>query len=91
VEFEWDPPKARENIRDHGIDFADIPGLFDNPYFPREDPDAPGEQRFVATGMDGLGRILVVAYTYRPGKIRLFSARKATKKERKDYAQGVRF
>ena len=66
MEFEWDPAKARENLRVHGIDFADAVGVFDNPYLPWEDPDAEGEQRFVALGMDGLGRLLVVVYTYRP-------------------------
>jgi uncharacterized DUF497 family protein len=91
VEFEWDPDKARENLKEHGIDFADAVGVFDNPYLPRDDPDVEDEQRFVALGMDALGRFLVVVYTYRDGKTRLISARKATRKERKEYAQRVRF
>ncbi len=91
VEFDWDPAKARENIRIHGIDFADAVQVFANPHLPREDPDAEGEQRFVTLGMDDLGRVLVVVYTYRPGKIRVISARKASKKEGKEYAQRVRF
>ncbi|MEW6657881.1 MAG: BrnT family toxin [Thermodesulfobacteriota bacterium] len=89
VEFAWDPAKARENIGVHGIDFADAVGVFDNPYLPWEDPDAEGEKRFVALGLDVLGRLLLVVYTYRPGKIRLISARKASKKEEKEYAQRV--
>jgi uncharacterized DUF497 family protein len=56
VEFDWDPAKARENIRIHGIDFADAVQVFANPHLPREDPDAEGEQRFVTLGMDDLGR-----------------------------------
>jgi uncharacterized DUF497 family protein len=91
VEFEWDPAKAQENKRVHGIDFADAVGVFDSPHLTREDPDAEGEQRFIALGMDGLGRLLVVAYTYRGTKIRLISARKATRKEGKEYAQRIRF
>ncbi|MGB8991027.1 MAG: BrnT family toxin [Desulfobaccales bacterium] len=91
MEFEWDPDKARENIREHGIDLADAVGVFDNPYLPRDDPDVESEQRFVALGMDGLGRLLVVAYTYREDNIRIISARKATMKEGKEYAQRVRF
>jgi hypothetical protein len=91
VEPEWDPDKAQENKRDHGIDFADAVQVFDNPYLNREDPNAVGEQVFVALGLDGLGRLLVVVYTYRGDKIRLISARKATKKEGKEYAQRVRF
>ena len=90
MEFEWDPAKARENIRVHGIDFADAVGKF-LVSRSREDPDAEGEQRFVTLGMDGLGRLLVVVYTYREGRTRLISARKATKKEGKEYAQRIRF
>jgi uncharacterized DUF497 family protein len=91
VEFEWDPAKARENIKVHGVDFADAVGVFDNPYLEWEDSDTKGEERFVALGMDLLARLLMVVYTYRPGKIRMISARKATKKEGKEYAQRIRF
>ncbi|MFZ5451054.1 MAG: BrnT family toxin [Thermodesulfobacteriota bacterium] len=71
MEFEWDPAKARENIRVHGINFAAAAGVFNNPYLPREDTDAKGENRFVALGVDGLGRVLVVVYTYRSEKIKI--------------------
>ena len=91
MEFEWDPAKALENLRVHGVNFAVAAQVFDNPYLQWEDSDAEAEQRFEALGIDGLGRLLVVVYTYRPGKIRLISARKATKKEGKEYAQRVRF
>ena len=91
MEFDWDPAKPRENKRIHGVDFADAVGVFDNLHLPREDPDAEDEQRFVTLGMDDLGRLLVVVYTYPEGKIRLISARKATKKEGKEYAQRIRF
>lgn len=91
VEFEWDPAKARENKRVHGIDFADAVGVFANPYLGREDPEAEGEPRFTALGLDILGRLLVVVYTYRESRIRLISARKATRKEEKEYAKRIRF
>ncbi len=91
MEPEWDPTKERENIRIHGINLAVAVQVFDNPNLTREDPDTEGEQRFVKLGMDGLGRLLVVVYTYRGDKIRLISARKATKKEGKEYAQRIRF
>ena len=87
MEFEWDPAKARENERVHGIDFADATGVFANPYLTREDPEAESEQRFTALGLDILGRPLVVVYTYRENKIRLISARK----EEKAYARRIRF
>ena len=91
MEVEWDPAKAKENKRVHGIDFAVAVGVFDNPYLEMEDTDAKGEQRFMALGLDSLGRLVVVAYTYRGNKIRLISARKATRKEEKEYAQRIRF
>ena len=87
MEFEWDPAKARENIRVHGINFAVAVGVFDNPYLPWEDANAEGENRFVSLGMDGLGRLLVVVYSYRGEKIRLISAWKASRKQEKQYAK----
>ena len=86
MQTEWDPAKAEENLRKHGVDFADaVPALSDPFALSREDVQAEGEQRFVALGMDRLGRILVVAYTYRGARIRLISARRATRKERGEY------
>jgi hypothetical protein len=88
---EWDRAKAKFNQEEHGVDFAEAVQVFDNPYLNREDTDAVGDQVFVALGMDNLGRLLVVVYTYRKDKIRLISARKATKKEGKEYARRIRF
>ena len=52
----------------------------------REDPDAVDEQRFVALGTSGLGRLLVVVYTYRdPDKYRIISAWKANRRQRSLY------
>ena len=48
-----------------------------------------GEERFVTIGMDALGRILVVVYTWRDERLRLISARKATPRERRQY-EGMR-
>jgi uncharacterized DUF497 family protein len=90
VEFEWDPAKAKENIRKHKIDFADVVGVFeDEMAITIDDPDAEGEQRFVTIGLDKLGRLMVVVYTYRGDEIRLISARKANKGEEKQYAQRI--
>lgn len=50
-----------------------------------DDPDAEGEQRFVTLGMDALGRLLVVVHTPRGDRVRLISARKATKGEVEQY------
>ena len=85
MKFEWDNDKAMTNLRKHGIRFADVIGIFDDPNaIVMEDPDH-AEDRYVAIGIDGFGRLLVVVYTYRGDKIRLISARKATRNEHKRY------
>ena len=56
----------------------------------KEDPDAEGERRFITLGMDSLGRLIVVVFTCRgEAIIRLISARKATRKEEKEYAKRI--
>ena len=88
--YEWDPDKAKLNQKVHGVDFADVGGVFeDDEAITIEDVNAEEEQRFITLGMDFLGRLLVVIYTYRGDKIRLISARKATKKESKEYEKRI--
>jgi hypothetical protein len=85
MSYEWDPSKAIANIEKHGIDFADAVTVFDDlNAVTIDDPDYE-EQRFITIAMDAFGRILVVVYTWRRDIIRLISARKAIKKERKQY------
>jgi len=52
--------------------------------------DRANEERFVTMGMDALGRVLVVVYTWRGDRARLISARQATKRERREYEEGQR-
>lgn len=87
MHLEYDPAKNATNRRKHGVDLEDAKlVLFDPRALVREDADAKGEQRFVAVGLDALGRVLTVVYTYRPpDAIRLISGRPATKKERYAY------
>jgi len=59
--------------------------LFDPNAISYEDEDAKGEQRHLSIGLDSLGRVLVVVYTYHADNIRLISARPATRKERQNY------
>lgn len=54
-----------------------------------EDTEAQGEQRFVVIGMDHLWRLLVVVYTDRGNRVRLISARSATRSERRKYESGI--
>jgi uncharacterized DUF497 family protein len=67
------------------VDFADAAtALTDDLALTRSD-DHPDEERLVTLGMDALGRVLVVAYTWHGDEIRLISARKATASERRQY------
>ncbi|PYQ42622.1 MAG: hypothetical protein DMF77_12360 [Acidobacteria bacterium] len=87
--FEWDPQKGRGNIRQHGVDFADAVAMFEDEraITMRDDLTAVDEQRWVTLGRDTRGRILVVAYTGRGDRIRIFSARRATASERRQYLE----
>lgn len=84
--YQWDPKKATSNLTNHGIDFADAVGVFeDNWALTFEEQEIRGEQRFVSVGSDFLGRVIIVVYTYRNDDIRIISARKAIKSERQIY------
>ena len=86
MEFDFDPAKARSNIRKHGVSFAHAEqALRDGLAVTVEDPDAVGEQRFVTLGMDALGRVLVVVHTQREERTRMISARKASRSESEQY------
>jgi uncharacterized DUF497 family protein len=84
--FEFDPNKAAENLKKHGVSFSDAEGLFADPLALHcPDPDAQGEERFIAIGLGSAGQILVAVYTGRGENFRLISVRRATKREVKDY------
>ena len=88
--MQWDPKKAAENERKHGIRFSDTePVFFDPNALTIEDDSARLEQRFITVGLDGFGRLLTVVYTYRDDDIRLISARFSTSSEEKIYEEGI--
>jgi uncharacterized protein len=87
VQFEWDPAKAADNASKHGVEFAEAMTVFGDPLeLTMPDPGhSVGEHRFLSMGLSVAGRLLVVAYTERDGRIRLISGREATAQERKTY------
>ena len=86
MSIEFDPVKARTNLRKHGVSFSHAEqALLDPMAFTVEDPDARGEQRFVTLGTDSLGRVIVVIHTQRDERTRLISARKASRGEADQY------
>lgn len=88
MEFEWDVKKERANVRKHGVDFQEASTVFGDP-FERTilDPDhSVGEYRFLSLGTSSSGRALVVSYTERrDDRIRIISARLASRRERRQY------
>jgi uncharacterized DUF497 family protein len=86
MSYQWDSAKAASNLRKHRVDFADAVGVFEDQWaLTIKEEYVEGEQRFATMGMDYLGRVLAVVYTYRGDAIRLISARAATRRERKAY------
>jgi len=90
MEIEWDARKARLNVLKHGVQFADAVLVLEDDNALTTTEQAPdGEERCVTLGVDALGRILVVVYTWRKNRLRIISARPATPGERERYAEGL--
>lgn len=90
VRAEWDPERAAANLLGHGVRFAEAVTVLADPFaITREDPDSVGEQRFVTLGLSDQANVLVVVYAYRgPDIVRMISAWKAGKRQRKQYEEG---
>jgi uncharacterized protein len=86
--YQWDRNKAEINLRKHGINFADAVSVFSDDLSITLSDQRFDEERFIAIGLDALGRVLVVVYAWRGQKIRLISARPATRQERRQYEEG---
>jgi uncharacterized DUF497 family protein len=87
IQFEWDEAKARGNLRKHGVAFDEAAtAFFDALSVTIPDPDhSEAEQRFLLIGTTLRGRVVVVAHTDRGSRIRIISARRATRRERANY------
>jgi uncharacterized protein len=86
MRYEWDPAKAEANEKKHGVRFADAVAVFGDGRALTLDDRHAEEERYVTLGMDAFARLLVVVYTWRGETIRVISARKATRRERAQYA-----
>jgi uncharacterized DUF497 family protein len=93
LRFDWDEAKNKSNRTKHGIWFEEALGVFDDPNGRMfADPKhSDEEERFILLGTSSAGRTLVVVHCYRDGEslVRIISARKATKKERRFYEEGI--
>jgi len=90
VVITWNPNKAAANLDKHGVDFQDAATVFTDPLsttFPSED-HSESEVRFLTIGESTKGELLVVAHTEDDDVIRIISARRATRQERRFYEKG---
>ncbi|PSN20079.1 hypothetical protein C7271_03965 [filamentous cyanobacterium CCP5] len=85
--YQWNEDKATANLRKHGVDFADAVSVFSDDLALTIPDERFDEERFVTISLDGFGWFLVLVYTLRGEAIRIISARKATKQERRQYEE----
>lgn len=89
TEFEWDDDKAARNLAKHGVSFQEAKTVFDDPlYVDFYDPDhSDDEERYIIIGQSAPHRLLFVSYLERGRRIRLISAREATRREKVVYEE----
>jgi uncharacterized DUF497 family protein len=90
MQFEWNPDKANSNLKKHGVSFNEASIVFNDPLsmtFP--DPDhSYSEERYVIIGLSSANRILIVPHTDQGDRVRIISAREATRNEWRFYEDG---
>ena len=87
VDIEWDPAKAASNLKKHGISFEEASTALLDPNALAQPDASTTEERWLLVGMSSEARLVTLVYTLRgEDRIRLISARKATRKEAKHYA-----
>lgn len=89
LRFEWDPEKEKINLKKHGVDFEEASTIFDDPQFISflDEEHSADEERYITIGLSIKRRLLMAAHTEREERIRIISARKATKHEENFYNQ----
>lgn len=93
MKFEWDPEKAGSNLRKHGVSFEEAMTVFKDTLAIIFDDEehSQEEHREIIIGISALRRIVLVCFVERvEDTIRIFSARRATKNEIKDYEKNAR-
>ena len=92
MEFEWDPKKAKYNLKKHGVSFEEASSVFADPLaVVYEDPDhSVYENRFLTIGTSIQGQLLHIAFADDGERIRIISARTLTKLEKKLYEEEIR-
>ena len=92
LKFQWDENKAESNLTKHGVSFEVAATVFGDP-FSLTIPDpahSESEDRFIILGTSHNGKLMVVVHTERGESIRIISARRASRKERKTYEESTK-
>jgi uncharacterized DUF497 family protein len=90
LQFEWDEEKAKKNLKKHGVSFEEAVSVFgDKLALTIADPlHSEEEDRYITLGASNRKRLVVVVATDRENRIRIISARVATRRERENYEEG---
>lgn len=93
LQYEWNPEKAKLNLKKHGIHFEEAKTVFQDPlaYIFDDEWHSIREKREIIIGHDQKNRLLLVCFTEINQTIRIISARLTTKKERQDYEKYTKF
>lgn len=89
--YEWDAEKAKANLRKHDVSFEEATTIFLDPLamtYP-DPPHSEEEPREITIGHSAHGQVLFVSHCERAHRIRIISARKATRNERNQYEEGI--
>ncbi|MDZ4675730.1 MAG: BrnT family toxin [Gemmatimonadota bacterium] len=89
LQFAWDPGKAAANLSRHGVSFEEASTAFGDPHsITIPDPEhSQSEQRFILIGASLQGLLVIVSHAERGDTIRIISARRATRTERRTYEE----
>ena len=89
LQFEWNAPKAADNAKKHGVTFDEASSVFRDP-LAKVLPDPTqrsGEDRAIMIGRSDQDRLLLIVFADRADRIRIISAREATRRERREYEE----
>lgn len=91
LQFEWDPKKAKANLAKHGVSFEEAIAVFRDPLARIFDDEwhSDHEKREIIIGQSIKLDLLLVSFRSLEDRIRLLSARKATRQERRDYEENI--
>lgn len=89
LNFEWDPDKAASNLKKHAVAFEEAATVFDDQFAAifEDELHSDDELREIIIGSSANQRLLLVSFTEREDAVRIISARRATKRERRDYEE----